>query len=404
MGSTPFFSRIFLGDFQKIPFFTLHLHYLVLYYYCWPGKSPAEKKQQELFMKSAMIGCGIAVLVCWCSFLGAGPVVRVCDGNGSVKVKLSVEYSKPYWNVNQGNSTVKRIFRYDENTRRILPVSGGSWFLELKNSTPNRLVDKSGKIILEYRNGNITLPGSSRAVAVLKNGKLYRGSSCIANFRNGSLPTGLALTIAAQYYLNKELKFTPIEFTPPVKKVSIKVFAIPNNKATTYFYEGDGKSRKVLYTFLNGFVYEGKQAKTDHNAAKYVVSLVKLGGKKKNIPYVMEIFDLKVASAPAFTFVNDSKQALYNNRSRNLAPRIRLSGTGIYVGTSSKTPIACIDRTGTYLYRGAKAEGTPIMKMEGNRYNHWVDMAIWATVLQKEIDAYLQANPDAAKPFPAKKK
>ena len=112
---------------------------------------------------------------------------------------------------------------------------------------------------------------------------------------------------------------------------------------------------------------------------------------------------MKVAAKPAFTFVNDDKQALFNEDYLTLAPRIRLSGLGIYVGTSDKKPIACLDRTGSRLYRGDKAEGTPIMTMEGNRYNHWVDMLIWAKILEKDIQDYLEANREAYTPFHMKK-
>ena len=353
----------------------------------------------------ALVVFGAMTLFIASSVLCAGPVIRVCDGSGSVKVRFSVEYSKPYWNVSNGNSTAARIFRYDENTRRILPIGSSNWVLELKNTTPNRLVDKKGNVILEYRNGNISTK-SGQSVGTLKDGKLFKNgtSGCIANFRNGDLPLGLALTIAANCYLSKELNFTPVEFKRPVQKKQINVLAIPNGKAETFFYQGDKKDGKVLYTFRNGFIYEGKCTLDDPNAAKYVVSLVKVGGKKKKVPYIIELYDLKVAAKPAFTFVNDKKQALFNENSLALAPRIRLSGTAIYVGTSKTAPIACFDKTGSRLYRGSKAEGTPIMTMEGNRYNHWVDMLIWAKFLEKDIEDHLKANPDSSKPFPKTQK
>ena len=354
-------------------------------------------------MKIAVVLGTMALLLAG-TVLSAGPVVKVCDGNGSVKVKFSVEYSKPYWNVSKGNTTGNRIFRYDENTRRVLPIGSSNWLFELKNSTPNRLVDKKGNVILEYRNGTISTK-SGKSVGTLQNGKLYRGgtTNCVANFRNGNLPLGLALTIAANYYLSKDLAFTPPEFKKPGQKTQINVLAIPNGKAETFFYQGDKKDGKILYTFRNGFIYEGKQTQDDPNAAKYVVSLIKVGGKKKNIPYIIELYDLKVPSKPAFTFVNNQKQALFNERSLSLAPRIRLSKLGIYVGTAKK-PMACLNKNGSCLYRGDKAEGTPIMTMEGNRYNHWVDMLIWAKFLEKDIQAYLEANPEANKPFEVKKK
>ena len=352
--------------------------------------------------------CSIFGAIALCitgSILCAGPVVKVCDGNGSVNVKFTVEYNKPYWNVNKGNTTVNRIFRYDENTRRILPVGSGNWVFELKKSTPNRLVDRKGNVILEYRNGNISTK-SGKSVGVLQNGKLYRGGTvnCVANFRNGNLPSGLALAIAANYYLSKDLNFKPVEFKRPVQKKRIRVLAIPNGKAETFFYQGDKKDGKILYTFRNGFIYEGKQTRDDRKAAKYVVSLLKVGGKKKNIAHIIDLYDLKVAAKPAFTFVNDDKQALFNEDYLTLAPRIRLSGLGIYVGTSDKKPIACLDKSGSRLYRGDKAEGTPIMTMEGNRYNHWVDMLIWAKFLEKDIQAYFEANREAYTPFHMKKK
>ena len=355
-------------------------------------------------MKSLVAFGAVTCLIAG-SVLCGGPVVRVCDGNGSVNVRFSVEYSKPYWNVNKGNSTVNRIFRYDENTRRVMPIGSGSWVFEFKNSTPNRLVDRKGNVILEYRNGNISTK-NGKSVGVLQGGKLYRGgtANCVANFRNGNLPPGLALAIAANSYLSKELDFKPVEFKRPVERKTINVLAVPNGKAETFFYQGDKKDGKVLYTFRNGFIYEGKQTNDDRNAAKYVVSLLKWGGKKKNIPHIIELYDMKVAAKPAFTFVNDRKQALFNENYLTLAPRIRLSGLAIYVGTSDQDPIACIDKTGSRLYRGAKAEGTPIMTMEGNRYNHWVDMLIWAKFLEKDIQAYLEANPKAYTPFRKKKK
>ena len=354
-------------------------------------------------MRTSVIIGAIALLIAG-SALHAGPVVKVCNGNGSVDVKFAVEYNRPYWNVNKGNTTVHRIFRYDENTRRVMPIGSSNWTFELKNSTPNRLVDRKGNVILEYRNGNISTK-NGKNVAVLQGGKLYLGGTvnCIANFRDGNLPLGLALTIAANYYLSKELNFKPVEFKRPVQKKRIAVLAIPNGKAETFFYQGDKKDGKILYTFRNGFIYEGKQTKDDRSKAKYVVSLLKTGGKKNNIAHIIELYDMKVAAKPAFTFVNDDKQALFNEDYLTLAPRIRLSGLGIYVGTSDKKPIACLDRTGSRLYRGDKAEGTPIMTMEGNRYNHWVDMLIWAKILEKDIQAYLEANRDAYTPFHMKK-
>ena len=147
-------------------------------------------------MRTSVIIGAIALLIAG-SALHAGPVVKVCNGNGSVDVKFAVEYNRPYWNVNKGNTTVHRIFRYDENTRRVMPIGSSNWTFELKNSTPNRLVDRKGNVILEYRNGNISTK-NGKNVAVLRGGKLYLGGTvnCIANFRNGNLPLGLALTIA----------------------------------------------------------------------------------------------------------------------------------------------------------------------------------------------------------------
>ena len=97
-------------------------------------------------MNKIMYGMAAALLSI--SMLGAARVVTVCDGNGSTKVRFSVEYNKPYWTVGKGRSTTNRVFRYDEGPRRISPI-GKSWLFELKNSTPNRLVNNKGKVILE---------------------------------------------------------------------------------------------------------------------------------------------------------------------------------------------------------------------------------------------------------------
>ena len=173
----------------------------------------------------------LTALLLGCFTLSAAPVVTVCSGNGSTDVKFSVEYNKPYWTVGKGRSTTNRVFRYDEGPRRISPI-GKSWLFELKNSTPNRLVNNKGKVILEYRNGNICKPGSSTPVAVYRGNALYKGSQCIANFRNGTLPVGLVLTIAAQYYLAKELGFTPVDFSAPQKPQEVKLYilSIPMKK------------------------------------------------------------------------------------------------------------------------------------------------------------------------------
>ena len=353
-------------------------------------------------MRTSIIVGAMTLLIAG-SALWAGPVVKVCDGNGSTKVKFTVEYSKPYWNVSKGNTTVNRIFRYDENTKRVLPMGSSNWTFELKTSTPNRLVDKKGNVILEYRNGNISTKGG-KSVGTLKGGKLYRGgtANCVANFRNGNLPAGLALAIAANYYFSEDLNFTPVEFKRPAQKKTINVLAWPNGKAETFYYQGDKKDGKILYTFRNGFIYEGKQTEDNIESAKYVVSLIK--SSKKKIPLTIEIYDLKVPEKPAFTFHNDKKQALFNGANTKQAPIICLSKLGIYAGTSKTKPIASLNKNGSGLYRGDKAEGSPIMTMEGNRYNHWVDMVIWAKLMEKDIQDYLKANPDANKPFAKKQK
>ncbi|MBE6366791.1 MAG: hypothetical protein E7052_02630 [Lentisphaerae bacterium] len=338
-----------------------------------------------------------------CTVLGAAPVVTICNGNGSTDVKFSVEYNKPYWTVGKGRSTTNRIFRYDENTRRIMPIRGG-WLLELKNSTPDRLVNKQGKVILEYRNGNIYKPGSSSAVAVCKNNALFKGSKCIANFRNGNLPTGLMLTVAAQYYLADDLGFKPLDFSAPkpqVKEVKLHILSLPFNKQAVTKYLQDGK---VIYTFRNGFIYEGEALKDDTNAARYAVSLGKfaaVGKKKIKKPYIIHFFDLKNKTfVPLCTAQNIVRYALISGSGVEGEPLLHMGSKGlIYAGSTSAEPIACINADGSKLYKGSKAEGTPVLSVEGNRFNYWVDWFVWSKVLEKEISDYLAAHPEAKKPF-----
>lgn len=349
----------------------------------------------------------LAAILLGCFTLSAAPVVTVCSGNGSTDVKFSVEYNKPYWTVGKGRSTTNRIFRYDETNRRIVPIRG-SWLLELKNSTPNRLVTNQGKVVLEYRNGNIYKPGSSKAVAVYKNNALFKGSKCIANFRNGSLPTGLMLTIAAQYYLAKDLGFTPLEFSLPApKSEEVKLFILSwpfKKQAVTQYKQGD----KVLFTFRNGFIYEGEALKDDTNAARYAVSLGKfatVGKNKQKLPYIIHFFDLKNKTfVPLYTVQNIVNYAIYQGKSITGTPLLHLKQNKIFAGAQSKDAIACINEDGSRIYRGAKPEGTPVLTISGNRTNYWVDWFVWNQVLKKDVQDYLTAHPEADKPFPAKKK
>ena len=354
-------------------------------------------------MKRIVYVIVMQVLLC-CSVLDAAPVVTVCNGNGSTNVRLSVEYSKPYWTVGRGRSTTDRVFRYDEGTRRIIPIRG-AWVFELKNSTPNRLVNKSGKVILEYRNGDIYKPGNSSPVAVYRNNALFKGSKCIANFRNGNLPLGLVLAIAAQYYIAEDLGVTPESFAPPaIKKEEVKLFILswPFNKPAVTKYMQNGK---VLYTFRNGFIYEGEALKDDQNAARYAVSLGKMatvGKKKQKLPYIIYFFDLKNRTfVPLATAQNIVRYALYSGKSITDGALLHMgSGGKIYAGSQSKDVIACINNDGSQVFKGEKAEGTPILTIEGNRFNYWVDWFIWSRVLEKELNDYLTANPDAKKAFP----
>ena len=356
-------------------------------------------------MNKIMYGMAAALLSI--SMLGAARVVTVCDGNGSTKVRFSVEYNKPYWTVGKGRSTTNRVFRYDEGPRRISPI-GKSWLFELKNSTPNRLVNNKGKVILEYRNGNICKPGSSTPVAVYRGNALYKGSQCIANFRNGTLPVGLVLTIAAQYYLAKELGFTPVDFSAPQKPQEVKLYilSIPMKKqAVTKFLQNG----KVIYTFRNGFIYEGEALKDDTKAARYAVSIGRFAavGKRKNVPYIIHFFDLKnKIFVPVSTAQSISRYAIFPGSSVKNAPRMHLGlrQSVIFPGSQTKDAIACYNKDGSKLYKGTKPEGTPLLTIEGNRLNTWVEIFIWSKVLDKEISDYLKAHPGADKPFPEKKK
>lgn len=357
-------------------------------------------------MKKLISGL-ITALVC-SSVIYAAPVVTVCNGNGSTNVKFSVEYNKPYWTVGQGRSTTNRIFRYDEGTRRIMPIRG-VWVLELKTSTPNRLVDKKGNVILEYRNGNIYKSGKSSPIAIYKNNALFKGSKCIANFRNGKLPLGLVLTIAAQYYLSEDLNFKPLDFTAPTaksKEVKLSILSLPFKKQAVTEYSQNGE---VIYTFRNGFIYEGKALKDDTAAARYAVSLGQfalVGKKKSKRVYIVHFYDLKNKTfVPLCTAQSIVRYALFAGNSTTDNPLLHMGGDGkIYAGSQNKAPIACINKDGSKVYKGTKPEGTPVLSVKGNRNNYWVDWFIWSKVLEKEITDYLKANPDANKPFPAKTK
>lgn len=335
----------------------------------------------------------------------AGPVIRVCKGNGSVNVVYSIEYSKPYWTVSKGNSTTNRIFRYEERTRRIQPISG-AWLMELKTSTPNRLVDRKGKVILEYRNGNIIKPGTGNTVATLRNNQLYRGSNCIANFRNGTPPVGVALAIAAQYFISKDLGYKPIEIKPPKQPTQLYILSWPFNREEnkTVYTDANGK---VLYTFRNGFIFKGDNL---NQRALYAVAIGRfatVGKKRVKTPYIIHFHDLhnpRPDGKPDYVFQSIVRNALFKGDSINAAPLMHLGRKGgIYAGISSKDPVGCINANGSQVFRGPNASGTPIMKVSGNRYNHWVEMFLWAKMLEKDIDAYLKANPGANKPFPKKK-
>lgn len=356
---------------------------------------------------------GVVVLLACIATLSAAPVVKVCKGNGSVNVQFSVEYGKPYWYVNKGNTTVNRLFRFEEGPRRVQPKVGGPWIYELKNSTPRRLVNSKGKVILEYRDGNIYKPGTYKVVGMYKNNAIYKGNSstgCVANIRNGELPLGLALSIAAHFYLADELGFTPESLEPPkpkIEHVKISVLSIPFNKqAVTTFYAGDPKDGKVLYTFRNGFIYEGQMDKDDRDKAIYAVGIGKFAqvGKKKNVPYIIHFYDLKnKISKPVYTFQSIVRYALFSGDSVSAAPLYHLHGSGICAGSQTKDVLARINNDGSKVFRGSQVTGTPVLTVVGNRYNHWVEMFIWAKVLEKDINDYLTAHPEASKPFPTQK-
>ena len=340
--------------------------------------------------------------------LSAAPVITLCNGNSSSDVKFSIEYNKPYWTVGKGRSTTNRIFRYDEGSRRIVPIRG-RWVFELKTSTPNRLVDSKGKVILEYRNGSIYKPGISSPVAIYKNNCLYKGSKCVANFRNGKVPLGLVLAIAAQYYFPGELGFTPVKFTNPApksKEVKLHILSVPFNKQAVTRYSVNGK---VVYTFRNGFIYEGEAEKDNTGAALYAVSLKKfasVGKKKRKTPYIIQFFNLKNKTfVPECTAQNIIRYALFSGDSVTGKVLLHMGKDGkIYAGSQNKDAIACINKDGSRVYKGAEPAGTPVLTVEGNRYNYWVDWFIWNKVLEKEIKDYLAVNKEASKPFPAAKK
>lgn len=339
----------------------------------------------------------------------AGPVIRVCNGGGSTNVAYSIEYSKPYWTVSKGNSTTNRIFRYDEGTRRIQPISG-SWIMELKTSTPNRLVDRSGKVILEYRDGNIYKPGNSSIVATLQGNALYGGNgtnNCLANFRNGTPPAGVALAIAAQYYIHKDLGYTP-KSLKPANQASTKLYilSIPfdSKENKTVYTDAQGN---VLYTFYNGFIFKGDNLNQKALYAVAIGEFALVGKKKKKTPYIINFHDLHnphPEGKPDYVFQSIVRNALFKGDSIKNPPLIHLGGKGeIFAGSLQKEAVGHINPDGSQIFRGPKPEGTPVLNVSGNRYNHWVEMFIWAKVLQDDVEKYLEANPDANVPFPAKK-
>ena len=338
--------------------------------------------------------------------LAAAPVIQVCDANGSTKVRFSIEYAKPYWTVGKGRSTTNRIFRYDEGPRRIQPIQG-QWIMELKKSTPQRLVDRKGKVILEYRDGKIYKPGQSTPVGVLKNNFLYRGNgttNCVANFRKGTPPTGLALAIAAQYYLAKDLGFQPIKVNAPPQPQKLYILSLPfkSKENKTVYTDANGK---ILYTFLNGFIYEGENT---NQKARYAVAIGKfaaVGKKKKTTPYIIHFHDLHTPrkdGKPDYVFQSIVRHALFKGDSIKNPPWIQLGGKGmIYAGALQKDPIGKINNDGSQVFR--INETAPLLKISGNRANYWVEMFIWAKLLEKDAEKYLQAHPEANVPFPAKK-
>lgn len=354
-----------------------------------------------------------AILLASGAVLCAAPVVRVCNGSGSTDVKFSVEYSRPYWVVGRGRSTTDRMFRYDEKTRRIVPPFGGQRFFELKTSTPNRLVDANGKVVLEYRNGSIYKPGNSSPVGSYRNGALYKGSgtmNCVANFR-GKVPVGLVLAIAANYYLHKELGFTPADLTPKKKVVTTNIFVLdwPFDKKEhkTTFYAGEKKDGKVLYTFHKGMIYKGADLKSK---PAYVVALGRfalLGKAKKKYPYIVHFHDnANFKATPDYVFQALGTFALHKGGGVHAPVYMHFSmrGNKIFAGSQKKDVIGCLSRRGDKLYRGSKPEGTPLLTIEGNRQNMWAEMFIFSQVLKKDIDQYHLKNPDADKPFPKKQK
>jgi hypothetical protein len=289
-----------------------------------------------------------------------------------------------------------------------MPIRG-AWVLELKNSTPNRLVDNKGNVILEYRNGNICKPGNSSPVAIYKKNALFKGSKCIANFRNGELPLGLVLTIAAQYYIAGDLDFKPVEFAAPkakIQEVKLSILSLPFNKQAVTEYSQNGE---VIYTFRNGFIYEGQALKDDTAAARYAVSLGEfalVGKKKAKRVYIVHFYDLKNKTfVPLCTAQSIVRYALFTGNSTTDNPLLHMGAGGkIYAGSQNKEAIACINADGSNVYKGTIPEGTPVLSVKGNRNNYWVDWFIWSKVLEKEITDYLKSNPDASKPFPAKTK
>ncbi len=281
--------------------------------------------------------------------------------------------------------------------------------MEFKTSSPNRLVNSSGKVILEYRNGNIYKPGSSNIVARLVNNALYRGNgttNCVANFRNGTPPTGLALAIAAQYFISKDLDYTPIEIKPPKQPKQLYILSWPFNSEEnkTVYTDANGK---VLYTFLNGFIFKGDNVNQRALYAVAIGEFAAVGKKKVKTPYIIHFHDLHKPhpeGKPDYVFQSIIRNAVFKGDSIHGAPFIQLGPKGsICAGSQTKDAIGQINSNGSEVYRGTKAEGTPILKVSGNRYNHWVEMFLWAKMLEEDAEKYLKENPAANTPFPPRK-
>lgn len=157
-------------------------------------------------------------------------------------------------------------------------------------------------------------------------------------------------------------------------------------------------------TSPTGFRYEGDAKEDDNTKAAYAVSLTEMANVgKKNVPYIIQFFDLQNKTyVPAFTYQSIVRYALFPGKSIENPPLFQLKGMFVYPGSQTETAIACISPDGSKLYRGTKAEGTPLLTVSGNRRNFWVEQFVWGKVLEKEIADFLKEHPEANKPFPAK--